>query len=341
MSARTVLLWHVHGSWTTAFVQGTHRVVLPVVPGRGPLGRGRAQTWEWPANAVEVPLAALHDEPVDVVIVQRPEDEAAAARWLGGRRPGRDVPMVWLEHNAPQGRINDLRHPAADRDDVLVVHVTHTNALFWDCGSTRTAVIEHGIVDPGLRSIGELPAAAAVVNEAGRRGRVSGTDLLPCFAAAAPVDLFGMGATAAVDALRAVDARSAALHGIDDLPQHRMHDELARRRVYLHPFRWTSLGLALVEAMHLGLPVVALATTEVPDVVPADAGAVSNRIEVLTAALRRFVADPDEARAVGLRARAAATARFGLDRFLADWDRLLDEVVATGTTRHLARDQPL
>jgi hypothetical protein len=31
---------------------------------------------------------------------------------------------------------------------------------------------------------------------------------------------------------------------------------------------------------------------------------------------------------MGKAARAAATARYGLERFLADWDRLLDEVTA-------------
>lgn len=34
---------------------------------------------------------------------------------------------------------------------------------------------------------------------------------------------------------------------------------MARRRVYLHTARWTSLGLSLLEAMHLGMPVVAVA----------------------------------------------------------------------------------
>ena len=31
-----ILLWHVHGSWTTAFVQGQHRYLVPVTPDRGP-----------------------------------------------------------------------------------------------------------------------------------------------------------------------------------------------------------------------------------------------------------------------------------------------------------------
>ena len=48
---------------------------------------------------------------------------------------------------------------------------------------------------------------------------------------------------------------------VGDLPQGRLHEAMARRRVYLHPMRWTSLGLSLIEAMHLGMPVVALART--------------------------------------------------------------------------------
>jgi hypothetical protein len=32
-----------------------------------------------------------------------------------------------------------MRHPAADRDDLVLVHVTHFNAVFWDAGSTPRA----------------------------------------------------------------------------------------------------------------------------------------------------------------------------------------------------------
>jgi glycosyltransferase involved in cell wall biosynthesis len=222
---------------------------------------------------------------------------------------------VYVEHNAPQGPINEMRHPAADRDGFTVCHVTHFNALFWDCGATPTRVIEHGIVDPGYRYTGEEARAAVVINEARRRARVTGTDLLERFAAAGvPVDLFGMDA--------------GAIGGIEDVPQHRLHDEMARRRVYLHPIRWTSLGLSLIEAMHLGMPVVALATTEAPEAIPAAAGVISTRVETLAGAAREFIGDPDHAREAGRAARAAALERYGLERFLADWDDLLTEVAA-------------
>jgi len=192
------------------------------------------------------------------------------------------------------------------------VHVTYFNALFWDAGSTPTRVIEHGIVDPGHRYSGELPRAAVVINEARRRARVTGTDLLDRFAEAAPLDLFGMDA--------------ASLGGIEDLPQRDLHGEMARRRVYLHPIRWTSLGLSLLEAMHLGMPVVALGTTEAHEAVPAAAGVVSTRLDVLASEMRRLIDDPDEARERGNAARRAALERYGLERFLADWDDALEEV---------------
>jgi hypothetical protein len=313
-----VLLWHVHGSWTTALVHGDHEYLVPVLPDRGPDGRGRAHTWDWPASVTELTPGELRDADVDVVLLQRPHElDHLAEDWLG-RRPGRDVPAIYVEHNAPQGRIADMRHPAAGRDDVVVCHVTHFNDLFWDCGTTRTVVVEHGILDPGHRYTGELPRTAVVINEARRRGRVTGTDLLERFGHAVPLDVFGM------------DAGSVhtgnGVTGIDDVPQARLHDELARRRAYLHPIRWTSLGLSLLEAMHLGMPVVALATTEAVEAIPAGAGTLSTRVDVLAGALRELVADPELARERGAAARRAALERYGHRRFLEDWDRLLEEV---------------
>jgi hypothetical protein len=261
---------------------------------------------------VEATPAQLRDLDVDAVVLQRPEEEPLAREWLG-----RDVPMVFVEHNTPKGEVPNTRHPLADRDDIVLVHVTHFNALMWECGSTRTHVIEHGLAVPAPRWTGELPRLAVVTNEPVRRWRVTGTDLIERFTKVAPVDVFGIGVSE-------LAGPNVAVYEDPDQPW--MHAQLARRRAYVHLPRWTSLGLSLIEAMHMGCPVIAVAATEVPLVVPAAAGAVSADPEVLVEAARLLLDDQTAAVRAGAAAKAAA-GRFALPRFLADWDTLLHEVV--------------
>jgi hypothetical protein len=308
-----ILTWHVHAAWSTAFVAGGHDYLIPVTPERDEFGRGRPRTYLWPPNAVEVRPDELPHSDVDVVVLQRPEEEALARRWLGRR-----VPTVYVEHNTPKDAVPLTRHPMADRDDVVLVHVTHFNRLFWDNGSTRTVVIEHGVPEPHVRWSGELGRLAVVTNEPVRRGRVTGTDLVPRFAAVAPVDVYGMG-------VAGLAAPGIAVH--EDPPQPAMHRAVAQRRAYLHLTRWTSLGLSLIEAMLMGAPVVVLATTEAVRAVPPEAGVLSADVDELIEGARRYLRDPEAARAAGTHARQAARRRYGLDRFRADWDALLGGLV--------------
>jgi hypothetical protein len=267
----------------------------------------------------EVALAELDADGVDAVVLQRPE-EADEVRRVLRRRPGVDLPAVFVEHNTPKGDIPFTQHPLAEQREIPLVHVTHFNELFWDSGRAPTTVIEHGIADPGYLYSGELAELGVVVNEPVRRGRVTGTDLLPRFAAAAPLQVFGMGG-AGLPATSGIPPSRLRVRG--DLPTGELHRELACCRVYLHPLRWTSLGLALLEAMHLGMPVLALATTEAARAVPPEAGAISTSVEELLRCATLLVNDPEEARRRGMAAREAVLERYGLDRFLADWDEML------------------
>lgn len=312
-----ILLWHVHGSWTTAFVRGKHRYLVPVTPDRGRYGLGRARTYPWPDTAVEVTPAELATADVDVAILQRPEEEHLVRLWL--RRP---VPLIYLEHNTPKGAVPETRHPMADRDDVLLVHVTDFNDLMWDAGGTRTAVVDHGICPPESAWTGELPRFGMAANEPVRRARVLGADLLPRFAAVAPVDVYGMGVAGLHQRVGAAPDR-LVVH--EDPSQSALHRELARRRLYLHLARWTSLGLSLIEAMAMGMPVLALASTEAVVAVPPDAGVLATKVDTLVEAAEWLLHDEAAAHRLGTRAREVAQSRYGLDRFLADWDRIVEE----------------
>lgn len=159
---------------------------------------------------------------------------------------------------------------------------------------------------------GDVARAAVAINEARRRGRVTGMDFLSRFARSMPIDLFGMDA--------------GALGGFEDSPQAQLHVKMRQRRVHLHPMRWTSLRHTLIEAMHLGMPVVALATTI--EAVPVDCETILTDVERLCTALRTYRDHSERPRAGGLRARAYALERYGLERFLDAWDTLISKVTA-------------
>jgi hypothetical protein len=316
-ATRNVLVWHVHGSWMNSFVAGPHRYLVPFSGddlARGLCGR------DWP-SAAEVATQDLAAQHIDLVVLQRPEEIELTERWLG-RRPGVDVPAVYLEHNAPRPSAVDSLHPIAERSDVPLVHVTDFNRLMWDNGSAPTRVIDHGVHDPGALYSGEIASAATMINEPVRRWRTVGADLLEPLSRHVPIEVWGIG----TDELDIGELRGSRVTGRGDLPAARLMAEVARRRVYLHTARWTSLGLSLVEAMFLGMPIVAVASTMVPLAVPPEAGVVSADVDTLGWAAEGFIADHGSAVTAGKAAREHATSHFGIDRFLAEWDRLIEEV---------------
>jgi hypothetical protein len=314
-----ILMWDVHGGYTDSLVAGTHDYLfLEREPsGRGGLARYGDLT---PPNAYEVTADEVRDHPPDLVLLQRLEEIDLCIKQLR-RRPGHDLPAIFLEHNTPKTEVPSTRHPLAEEASLLIVHVTYFNQLFWDCGRTRTRVVEHGVADPGLRYTGRLPRLAFVVNEPVRRWRVTGTDLLNHFAEF-DVDAFGIDADLLPEALRPAHKRVSFAGNLK--PNH-LYDAMAERRVYLHLNRWTSLGLSLIQAMLLGMPVVVLDTTEASRTVPATAGARSSNITELVTATRVLLDNPEEAQRRGLIARRAALDRYGLPRFLHEWDLAFKE----------------
>jgi hypothetical protein len=314
-AARSILLWHVHGSWTESFVSGRHRYLIPVTSDHGPDGRGLAgRNWR---NAREIPAESLGGQDIDVVVLQRPHEAALVAQW-SGRRPGIDVPAVYVEHNAPRPYAEHSQHHLAHRSDIPVVHVTDFNRLMWDSGWAPTRVIGHGIADPGPLYSGDVVRVASMINEPLRRGRTVGADLLPRLSAYGQIDVWGIGTEALADV-------GAGINGCGDVSAPTLWSDVARRRVYLHAARWTSLGLSLIEAMYLGMPVVAVGTTMAPFTVPYEAGVVSTDVETLGRGLSEFLNDAAAAEAAGKAAREFACAQFGLERFLSEWDALITE----------------
>lgn len=316
MTSLRVLTWHVHGSYLHYLGHVPVTWLLPVTPGREPGYGGRGHTFAWPDSVVEVAAEQVRDLDLDVVLTQSRQNWEHDRHLLLGDRVHK-LPRVHVEHDPPPSWPNDAVHPVQDPAATLV-HVTPYNALMWDSGITPSVTIDHGVAVPEVEWTGQDPVAVSVVNNLYQRGRRLGPDVFDAVAAQVPVDLAGM---------------NGGRHPrwLGDVPLAQLHARLGRYRAFLHPIRYTSLGLAVLEAMALGLPVVGLATTELVTVVRnGENGWIETDPSRLAGHLRRLLADHDEATALSVGARRTVADQFGIDRFARDWLAVLQAAAGSG-----------
>jgi len=317
MQRLKVLMWHIHGSYLNTLARVEHDWYLPVRPGRPEGYGGRGRTFDLPDYVREVPVDAVKDLTLDLVVYQTPKNLLVDGPEILSDVQ-RALPRIYLEHNTPKPHAVESRHPVADDTSMLLVHVTHYNRLMWDSGVAPTRVIEHSVaIDPALRYGGEVARGIIVTNGMQRRPRITGYDL---FLQArdrdgVPLDAVGMG--------------TEEFGGLGDIPYRDLHRRVAAYRFLFSPMRYTSLPLAVVEGLTIGMPVVALATTELPTVIEDGVhGYVSCDPDYLLKGMRRLLDDPAEARRMGDNARALAHDRFGLDRFIQDWNAAFTTVIS-------------
>jgi len=314
MRRLNVLTWHTHGSYLYYLSQAPHEFHVLSKPGRPPGYGGRCGAFPWGANVHDLPVEAARTRQFDCILFQDDHQwEKDQYQFLSAAQ--RALPRIYLEHDPPRAHPTDTAHPVDD-PGVLLVHVTRFNELMWDNGRTPTRVIEHGVlVPPGAAYHGDLERGLVVTNHLARRGRRMGPDLFVQARAQVPLDLVGMAAE--------------ELDGLGELPHALLPAFMARYRFLFSPIRYSSLGLAVIEAMMVGLPVVALATAEMATVIENGvSGYADTDVAVLHERMRELVRHPALARRLGEGARRRAGERFSIARFRADWDAAFRHVTA-------------
>jgi glycosyltransferase involved in cell wall biosynthesis len=101
----------------------------------------------------------------------------------------------------------------------------------------------------------------------------------------------------------------------------------ARYRFWFSPIRHTSLQLAILEAMLIGLPIVGFRTGELASVIEDGVnGVLDLSLDRLVDTMQQLIRDPAEAARLGAGARRTAQERYSIERFASDWDVTLSEV---------------
>ena len=295
-----ILTWATRPEYLRCLAQTGHELLV-VTP-----SQARSDHGEPPANVHLLAPDEARRQKIDLLLFQRPQhylDEQYELLASAQRR----VPKVYLEHEPPREHPVDSRHVVSETD-VVVVHLSHFSRLMWDHGKVPTRVIEPGLPAPAAKYSGVLDRGLAVIEHVTRR-RAQGIDLYDEAKKRAALDLaFELDADAA-----------------------------ARYRYFFYPARYASPTFSLIRAMMIGLPVLALDTGGTAGVVrhgldgyaETDAGRLIERMHELAG-------DRQRAALMGAAAREHALARFGVARFVSDWNRLLGELTGAGDEQRAA-----
>jgi glycosyltransferase involved in cell wall biosynthesis len=310
-----VLTWHVHGSYLYYLTQAPCEFYLPVKEGSREEGYGgRTSSFPWGENVFNVPAEKVKDLDFDVILFQSKKNFVTDQFEILSAEQ-RNLPRIYLEHDPPREVPTDTKH-IVDDPEMLLVHVTHFNDLMWDNNRTPSIVIPHGVVtDENIRYSGKLDKGIVVINGLGKRGRRLGLDVFERVREEIPLDLVGMG--------------SGELGGLGEIPVTELPGLITQYRFFFNPIRYTSLGLAICEAMMAGMPVIGLATTELSVIIENNvSGFIHTDVNTLVDKMKFLLDNRAEASRLSLGAKKYADENFGISRFASDWVNVFEIMAA-------------
>ncbi|HUQ26586.1 MAG TPA: glycosyltransferase [Burkholderiales bacterium] len=295
-----ILTWATRLDYLRCLAQTSHELIVVSS------GQGRPDHGDFPPNVHPIGGEEARRQKVDLVLFQRPGqylDEQYELLSAAQRR----LPKVYLEHEPPQEHPVDSRHVVTDAG-VPVVHVSHFNRLMWDHGHAATRVIEPGVPAPQATYSGALERGLAVIEHVTRRRALG-------------IDVFEEASKrAALDLAFELDPPVAGSY-----------------RYFFFPARYASPTLSLIRAMMIGMPVLALATGGIAGVVRHGIdGFVEADPARLVERMNELAGDRQRAALLGEAAREHAVRRFGIARFVAEWNHLLTELTQAPGERRAA-----
>jgi len=310
----TVFTWHIHGTYLYYLSQGDYKIYIPVTKEKQEGYYGKGNTFSFRDNVIEIPAEEVKNFEFDCILFQSNKN------WLVDQyeilnEKQRQLPRIYLEHDPPRHTPTDTKHVVND-PDVVIVHVSNFNKLMWNNQNSKIVkVIEHGVISPKSFYKGDLEKGIVVVNNLFQRGRRLGADIFAEVSKRIPLDLIGMGT-------KEYGGLGEVLHA--DLPEFISH-----YRFFFNPIRYTSLGLAVIEAMMTGMPMVALATTEYVTVIKNyETGFISTDVDYLVHKMQLLLSNKTWAEDIGAKGKQYAEERFNIDRFAEEWKNIFESVVA-------------
>ena len=316
-----IFTWHIHGSYLYYLSQCNFEIYIPLSEKKQEGYIGRGTTFPFGKNVIEVPVNHVRDFKFDCILFQTTQNYLKDQYEILSAEQ-RELPAIYLEHDPPLQVPTDTHH-VVNSKRVTLVHVTHYNKLMWDNNDTPATVIDHGVMVPPVSYTGEIEKGIVVINNLPERGRRLGADIFTEVSKHVPLDLIGMG--------------TEEIGGLGEVLHPQLPQFISRYRFFFNPIRYTSLGLAILEAMMIGVSIVALATTEMTTVLrDGESGIIHTDVDYLISRMKQLLQNRPLAQQLGEAGQRVAYERFNMERFRHDWQNLVQRVIQSDrTTTHL------
>jgi glycosyltransferase involved in cell wall biosynthesis len=307
-----IFTWHIHGSYLYYISQGNFDIYIPVTRNKEEGYCGRGVTYPFKDNVIELPAEEVKNCRFDCILYQNNKNFTTDQYEILSEGQ-RALPRIYLEHDPPQLHPTNSIH-IMDDEAVLMVHVTNFNKLMWHNKTTLIKVIDHGVLPTIVPYEGIYDRGIVVINNLYTRGRRLGVDIFERVSNHIPLDLVGMG--------------TAEHGGRGEICYTELPAFISKYRFFFNPIRYTSMGLAVCEAMMGGMPVVALATTENVTVINDGlSGFIHTDVDYLINKMQLLLRDKELAVRIGLEGKKVAEKRFNIQRFIEEWEETFNWII--------------
>lgn len=313
-----IFTWHIHGSYLYYLSQGGYDIFVPINELRTEGYYGLGKTFPFGSNVYEIPSEQVKNLEFDCILYQNNKNYFTD-QYETLSIEQRQLPKIYLEHNPPIKHPTESKHIIED-PSITIVHVTHFNKLMWNHNSNvATLVIEHGVMPSETTFKGEIERGIVVINNLPECGRLLGLDLFLEVKKHIAIDLIGLG--------------TEELGG-REIPHPQLPEFISHYRFLFNPIRYASLSLAVLEAMMIGIPVVAMATNELSTVIRNGTnGYLHTDLKYLIQKMSKLLKDKNLASWMGIEGKLTVEERFDIKRFTGQWNDLFVSVIRENTFR--------
>lgn len=321
-----IFAWNVHGTFMSTLVKTGHDFYIPIKRGRPYNYDGKTRGYRWPRTARQISVPEIRKNKYDLIIFQTPQ-QVFEEQYKVLSAEQRKLPKIYIVHSPfkkdPRRRRDRkelVRHIVLDIIPQIdaFVHITRYNMKQWTTffpeTKKKSVVIYHGIEIPkNIRWTGMDARAVNVTNFLPGRPEC-GNALWFSMSKKIPMELYGM--------------ESEKYGGTGPVQNRLLRKKLARYRVYFNPTVASSVPMAMLEAMSVGLPVVSMKSTELPYIIKNGInGFISENRDILKNKLNLLLSNKKLAEKLGKNARKTIENKFSINEFIYKWNKLLGEII--------------